>query len=186
MQNITITCAVLILIAFVSFYSQEIIQRHQKIVRDPVSEEVSAFPATSLRSGSLFEQKLKKEIVRFSLYRSFEDAIWITLDLNEGKMLIESRGFDMGAQQGKKLDLAVKVDSQYVKAVRTEIVESYLEAKKEEGEVGLDGSTWVIELTWNGKYYASDVWSPEFGPEHQLGSLLFDRAQQYASLGPLY
>lgn len=186
MQNITITCAVLMLIALVSFYSQEMSHSHQKIMRDPVSKEVSPGLAETLKSGSLFEKRSKREVVRFSLYRSFEDPVWITLDLNEHKMVIETRGFEADPHANGEVDLVVKLDSRFVQAVKDEIMDSYLASPNKEGEIGLDGSTWIIEVTWDGKYYASDVWSPESGPEHQLGRLLFDRAQRYASLGALY
>ncbi|MBY6189327.1 hypothetical protein KUV22_02750 [Microbulbifer agarilyticus] len=186
MQSITITCSILILIGLVGFYSQDLVHSQTSIIRDPAAEEISPALANLLESGSIFERKSEEEILRFSLYRSFDNPVWITLNFSNELMLIESYRDESDPYTDKVIDLSVKLDSQYVRSVKEKVVKSYLASEGMQSENGLDGSTWIVELAWQGKYYTSDLWSPDFGPEYQLGHQLFARAQRYASLGRLY
>ena len=184
-QNILSTGAVLISLALIGIYSQDIGKQSNGFVRKPENDESIDNRAKLFRSNSIYKQK-DKNLVRFSLSRSFDPTVQITVSIDDGNMQIESLSIGMSQANEIGKSKIVNVDREYLSEIRTLIKTEYLTSRKEESDAGLDGAIWEIEVTWEGEYYFNSVWSPSSGPEYKLGYALFSRASRYVSLGELY
>lgn len=153
--------------------------------------EVERKPTTTSQVKSadfvdIAKQKNQFDMVRFSLFPSFDEVSVITLNFNQESLLIERYQSDKNAGYTKIKSKQVKPSKIFLKSMKAAVVSDFLKSNTPEQADGLDKKIWVIEVTSRGKYYFSSVWSPKNGSEHILGGMLFQQASKYMELGSLY
>ncbi|UHQ55203.1 MULTISPECIES: hypothetical protein [Microbulbifer] len=123
------------------------------------------------------------DYVRFTLERAFDFPLTIRLDPVPGRLCIAESTPWGKARTGP---VSLEVEASFVDRIRRLVTGSYLGARPPPERHGLDGAAWKIEVQWVGEYHSSSVWSPQSGPEYELGRRLFRRAARAVPLGELY
>lgn len=184
MKNVILPCVSLLMLMVVGIYTTVLSEDANKVVRLPNSPEPTYL--IGINDGLDFViNNTKKNIARLTLERSFHKPLRITLDFKTKELVTEIWPYRED-KAGDKFVQNTALDQAYIESVARVVKNKFLASTPLETEAGLDGAMWVVEVSWEGKYYSSSIWSPGYGAEHELGEILFNRAQRYASLGPLY
>ncbi|WP_100658793.1 hypothetical protein [Alteromonas flava] len=186
MKNIFITGCILILLGVISFYSLIWTKEVESFKRTPADQPFEFSSWLGSFPESIVKETKNEDLVRFTIVRSFHVPVVITLNLNSKALNITRLEYVNGEHIDDKVSVQAVISESELKSV-IEDVRDYLRFPEEkQSGFGLDGATWIIELTYNGKYYTSSRWSPRSGSMNKLGTSLFNLAEKELLLGPLY
>jgi hypothetical protein len=151
------------------------------------SDQLRAFKEPSLWELSKTQ---KSQTYRFLWLRSFHRPISVRLDIHEdGTGLLTTKATDGqgGSKPGglvlNKTRILTKEQTNWaldrIKEVGFWGLPTYEKPKESVGpngertvQIGVDGAQWILEGVKDGKYQATDRWSPESGPIRTLGIMM--------------
>ncbi|SDJ55318.1 hypothetical protein [Microbulbifer yueqingensis] len=123
------------------------------------------------------------DYIRFTLERSFEPRVQIQLDLDRARLRVAS--WCWLAPSGEDAAVTV-VETAFIDRIRGLAASLGSRTARDQESLGLDGSTWTIEVCMAGECRSRRLWLPRSGPEYELGRQLFERAARLIPLGELY
>jgi len=116
---------------------------------------------------------------RFTCLPTFQNPIAIRVDAHKRgggllttTILAGQGGFEMGEIEQQT---QVRLEPNELAKVIADFEKNHfwdLLTLDPDAPLGLDGSEWLLEATWKGKYHAASRWSPDEGPVHDLGLMV--------------
>jgi hypothetical protein len=154
---------------------------------DATSEYSPEYEALGL--PPLLASEKPTEIYRLAIFRSFDGISIITIDMSSKTMNIKFSKVWSYPQQGPEIEKTITLSNEELFEVKSALVSSQFLGSVPPSESlsqGKDGSTWIFEVKRNEQYAAMSRWSPKSGPLYEIGSFIYQKANNYVPMGRLY